>query len=108
MYLYRMVWSYLIIYLLLKGLSDDEKQEVLIPYMEGVALFVHRCAIDSTKNTAVLRSTIGLIGDLGQIFSNKMQAFVNQSYIDELIQSGIEDEEVEGVATWTLEVMMIL
>ena len=63
--------------------------------------FLHRSAADQNRSSEVLKSAVGLLGDLGQTFGAKMQGLYQMNFVPLLIQqAATADEEIREVAQW--------
>lgn len=87
----------------LQGLSSAKKQDMVIPAIDTIIDFL-RSASDEHRSDEVLKAAIGLLGDLGQIFGNKMLAVYNQPFVNILLQQGSQIEEISDVANWAQNV----
>jgi hypothetical protein len=66
-----------------------------------------RSAEDQNRSGEVLKSAVGLLGDLGQIYGVKMQGVYNQPFVAKLIEEAAHNgSESQEVATWTRSVRL--
>ena len=77
------------------------KQDILGQHIEGIINFVKICCEDQDKSEEVLSGLIGLIGDLGQAFGNKLIGFLSDKLIVKTVQEGTQFEDVAKTARWT-------
>lgn len=59
---------------ILQGLREGKRGELFAPYAEGVLLFLHAIATDAERDDAVLRTAVGVIGDLAHTLGAKVRA----------------------------------
>jgi hypothetical protein len=64
--------------------------------------------VNITYSTDVLKVSIGLIGDLGQIYQIKVISLIKQRFVDELIQVGLQDGDIiiQDTAQWAKQVRL--
>lgn len=90
---------------ILQGLKASNKQDSVLPFVEGIVEFLHRSAADENRSSEVLKSAVGLLGDLGQTFGAKMQPLYVMPFVSMLIQQGAQaDAEIQEVAQWAQSV----
>eukprot|EP01039_Chlorochromonas_danica_P011194 gene11194-12482_t len=86
---------------IVQGLKEVNKQDLMLPALETIVEFVHRSSVDTNRSEEVIKSAVGLLGDLGQSFGAKMLPVFEQPWTSQLIkhalQAGINAEEV---ANW--------
>lgn len=74
-------------------------------YLPSIVDFLRRSAEDTNRSGEVLKSAIGLLGDLGQAFGNKMLEVYNMPFVASLIQEGSQNgSDTQDVAEWTQSV----
>lgn len=68
--------------------------------------FLHRSAADENRTNEVLKSCVGLLGDMGQTFGIKMQALYQMPFVPMLIQqaSQSEEDDIREIAQWAQSV----
>lgn len=88
------------------GLKSAKKQNLMIEHLDAIIDFIQRCVSDSRKTADVLKSSIGLIGDLGQCFPQKMRSLFMDAQFNNLLQEAdsIGDEKAIEAAKWTRQV----
>ena len=89
---------------IIQGLKSANKQDSVWPAIESIIEFLQRSAMDENRSDEVLKSAVGLIGDLGQTFGAKMIPVFNQPFIQPLILQGISYEEIKDTAKWAQQV----
>lgn len=80
----------------------------MLPALETIVEFIHRSSVDANRSEEVIKSAVGLLGDLGQSFGAKMLPVFEQPWTSQLIkhalQAGINAEEVanwaHSVSSW--------
>lgn len=90
---------------ILHGLGEGQKLDVLIPHLDPVLTFMERCSTDQHRTTEVVKNCIALLGDLGQFFGNKMNSIYQQRYVQQLVQSGLQDPNLSEISQWTRQVI---
>lgn len=95
---------------ILQGLKAANKQDTILPFVEGIVEFLHRSAADENRSNDVLKSAVGLLGDLGQTFGAKMQPIYKMPFVPMLIQQGAQSDqpEIQEVAQWAQSVSSII
>jgi len=74
----------------------------MVPFLDRIVEFIGRCITDKHRNTAVLKSVVGLLGDLGHSFGARMRGFLSNQYVQAAIQEAMEgDDNLRTLAVWT-------
>lgn len=83
-----------------------EKQEVVAPYIETIMDLLRRLD-DKNKSSEVLKTAVGVLGDLGQTFGKRMHNLYLQPYVSSLVQQALVDDEddVKQVADWAQQMI---
>ncbi len=82
------------------------KQDIVLNSLEVIVEFLKRSAEDPHRSGEVLKSAVGLLGDLGQIYGVKMQGTYNQSFVSNLINEAAHNgTESQEIANWARTVM---
>lgn len=78
----------------------------MLPFVEGMVEFLHRSAADENRTSEVLKSCVGLLGDMGQTFGAKMQPIYQMPFVPALIQQAQQqgDDDIQEIAQWTQSV----
>lgn len=85
-------------------MKSANKQDSVWPAIEAIVEFLHRSALDENRSDEVLKSAVGLIGDLGQTFGSKMMPVFTQPFIQPLILQGLGFEDIKDTAKWAQQV----
>jgi importin subunit beta-1 len=91
------------------GFRSDSQINLLKPYVESIFAFIQSVATNSTadRTEPLLRSTVGLLGDLCNAFPNgELQSMLSMQAIPELIKearSRSYGQETRKTAAWTRE-----
>ena len=91
------------------GLRADEQINMLKPYVEAIFTFIQSVASNPSteRSEPLLRSTVGLLGDLCNAFPNgELQPMLSLQAIPELIKearSRVYGSETRKTAAWTRE-----
>lgn len=90
------------------GLKTGGKSEILLPYVNSIFTFLHLTLTDQDRTEAILRSSIGLLGDLAEAFPNgQLKEPLSSSWVSDLLKVGrtkIGGPETKKVAKWAKEV----
>jgi importin subunit beta-1 len=90
---------------IIQGLKEGHKQELLLPALETIVDFIQRSACDQNRSDEVLKSSVGLLGDLGQSFGAKMLPVFQMPFVNTIINQALtEGIGAEEVANWTKSV----
>lgn len=89
--------------------KSSQKPEVLLPYVNPIFTFLHLCLTDQDRTEYILRSSIGLIGDLAETFpAGQLKEALNSSWISDILKQGRTKQsgglETRKVAKWAKEV----
>ena len=77
----------------------------MLPFVEGIVEFLHRSTVQPHTSNDVIKSAVGLLGDLGQTFGSKMQPVYQMPFVPALIQqAAVADSDIQEVAQWTQSV----
>lgn len=91
---------------ILQGLKAANKQDIVLNSLEIIVEFLKRSAEDPHRSGEVLKSAVGLLGDLGQIYGVKMQGTYNQSFVSNLINEAAHNgTESQEIANWARTVI---
>lgn len=74
---------------ILQGLKTDNKQEVMVSSLETIVDFMKRSGEDENRSEDVLKSVVGLIGDLGQAFGPRMKVTFSAPFINALLKEAL-------------------
>lgn len=87
-------------------MKAGNKQDTVMPFVDGMVEFLHRSAADENRTNEVLKACVGLLGDLGQTFGVKMQQLYQMPFVPMLIQQAAQadDEDIQEVAQWAQSV----
>ncbi len=87
-------------------MREAKKENLIITYIENIINFIHRSTSDTHCEPAVLKGSIGLLGDLGVAFGTRMAAIFNQPYVLQMLQEGRQYEDMSQIVSWTQGVMI--
>eukprot|EP01031_Cornospumella_fuschlensis_P005146 gene5146-6420_t len=86
---------------IIQGLKEANQQDLMMPGLMGVAEFIQRAGCDPNRSDEVLKSCVGLIGDMGQSYGAKIQSFLQQEFVNKLINDALLGQcNAEEVANW--------
>jgi importin subunit beta-1 len=74
---------------IVQGLKTGEKAALLMPYISQIFTFMSICYHDIEKSVEMIRSSIGLLGDLAETFpSGELKMFLTQDWIQAMLKEG--------------------
>lgn len=78
---------------------------MVAPYIDTIMDLLRRID-DKNKSSEVLKTAVGVLGDLGQTFGKRMHNLYLQPFVSSLVQQALTDEEddVKQVADWSQSV----
>lgn len=86
---------------IIQGLSVANKQHIVEPSLRRIVEFLQRSAEDENRSGEVLKNAVGLIGDLGQTYREKMMVVFNQPFVSKLIQEARQNgSDSQEIALW--------
>eukprot|EP00474_Spongospora_subterranea_P008852 CRZ09310.1 hypothetical protein [Spongospora subterranea] len=87
---------------IIAGLADDNKAAEFQPFIPPIINLLTLIANDPDRETGVLSSSIGLIGDLIQNLGEAMRPFLEAPCVHSLLQQGlgVNDKSVVDSARW--------
>lgn len=81
---------------------------ILLPYIDSIFTFLHLILTDQDRTEVILRSSIGLIGDLAEAFPRgELKEILKSDWVAECLKSGrtkMGGAETKKVAKWAKEV----
>ena len=90
------------------GLKTGAKVDILLPHVNSILTFLHLTLTDQDRTEAILRSSIGLLGDLAEAFpGGELKEALSGPWVGELLKVGrtkIGGPETKKVAKWAREV----
>lgn len=90
---------------IIQGLTEDNKQDAVNPFVEKMVDFIRRCSEDclteSHSNSGVLKALIALLGDLGAFFGRKVVAVLTAPYVVQVLRLGNEDSDLKAITEFT-------
>ncbi|BGP03309.1 Importin subunit beta-1 [Rhodotorula toruloides] len=91
------------------GLKTGGKVDILLPYISDIFAFLHLVLTDQDRTEAILRSAIGLLGDLAEAFPNgQLKEPLSSSWVADLLKAGrtkMGGSETKKVAKWAREMV---
>jgi len=94
------------------GLKTGGKADLLLPYIADVFTFLHLTLTDQDRSETILRSAIGLLGDLAEAFPNgQLKEPLNSPWVGDLLKAGrtkLGGSETKKVAKWAREVRRLV
>lgn len=84
---------------------------ILLPYISPIFEFLHLILTDQERTETILRSAIGLIGDLAECFSKgELKEVLSSGWVTECLKNGrtkMGGPETKRVAKWAKEVRFL-
>ncbi|KAI7907779.1 armadillo-type protein [Cokeromyces recurvatus] len=71
---------------IVQGLNGTTHANMLLPFLPHVFDFIHFIATDPNRNDSLVRSIIGLLGDLAETFEGQLKQFFMQDWITALLR----------------------
>lgn len=82
---------------------------MVLQFIEAIVEFLSRSATDSNRSGEVLKSAVGLLGDLGQSFGPKVAQIYRLPVVGAIfLQASQDDEDTKEVAVWAKQVLLLL
>lgn len=90
---------------IVQGLTGANKQDVIFPYVEGMASFIGQCTNDPYCNESVSKAAVGLVGDLGSSFGSKLRHIYSVPYFMQFLQRMASTHpEWSSLTSWAIDV----
>ena len=93
---------------IVSGFKTGGKADVLLPYIGGVFGFLHLALTDQDRTEGILRSAIGVIGDLAEAFPNgQLKEPLSSPWVADILKAGrtkLGGSETKKVTKWAREV----
>lgn len=94
---------------IVSAFKSTPKAEVLLNHVNSIFTFLHLCLTDQDRTEHILKSSIGLIGDLAEAFPNgQLREALNSAWITDILKQGRTKHsggpETRKVAKWAKEV----
>lgn len=87
---------------IVQGLASANMQDTIFMHIEAIVDFVRRSAQDPNRSGEVLKTSVGLLGDLGQIYKAKSKPLFDLPFVKELIDEALQNgSDAQEVAAWT-------
>ncbi|GAA5945153.1 karyopherin beta [Sporobolomyces koalae] len=94
---------------IVSGFKTGGKADVLLPYIGGVFGFLHLALTDQDRTETILRSAIGVIGDLAEAFPNgQLREPLSSPWVAEILKAGrtkLGGSETKKVTKWAREMV---
>lgn len=85
---------------IVQGMQDGNKQMVVASAIDGIINFVHRSTADEHCTISVLKGAVGLLGDLGSCYGNRMQQIYSQPFVAAVLSKSRQYEELQQLTQW--------
>jgi importin subunit beta-1 len=93
---------------MIQGLKEANQQDLILPGLGPVAEFIQRAGCDTNRSDEVLKTAVGLIGDIGQSYGAKVLAFLQQGFVSNMINDALLGQcNAEEVANWAKSVSIV-
>ncbi|CAG8433275.1 4156_t:CDS:10 [Diversispora eburnea] len=95
---------------IVQGLKTGEKAELLLRYIEQIFNFLNMTWNDHEKTEMIIRSMIGLIGDLAEAFqSGQLQQWFQSEFVSQVLKEGRNNRSLPNgtreVSRWAREMV---
>lgn len=94
---------------IIAGLKSANKTDLLLPHVPTICAFLHVVATDQDQTEELLKGTLGIIGDLAEVFSNgQIKVALDQQWIAEALKTGrtrVGGPETKKLAKWAKEMV---
>lgn len=94
---------------IIAGLKWANKTDLILPHVPTICAFLHVVATDQDQTDELLKGTLGIIGDLAEIFANgQIKGALDQQWIAEVLKSGrtrVGGPETKKLAKWAKEMV---
>lgn len=90
---------------IIQGLAEGGKMNLLLPYVEAIFQFLELISTEGHYDMGVLGKSIGLIGDLATCAGSTVGRYLNQPFVQALLQAGrtCNDNTIQGTTAWATE-----
>ncbi|KAG8465477.1 hypothetical protein KFE25_002784 [Diacronema lutheri] len=87
---------------ILQGLREDSRGDLFLPFVEPVFHFLHAISITTERDDAVLRTAVGVVGDIAHTLGPKVAHMLQQESIKALVREARKSDNpaTKQVATW--------
>jgi len=75
---------------IIQGLKDGGKVDLLVPYTEHIIGFLEMLSNDANHDEAVLRNSIGCLGDLASSLGPRIRDYVSRPFVQTLLKEGTD------------------
>lgn len=86
----------------------EDKQDIVLPYLEKILEFAARCGQDSIiparRSDGVVKALVALLGDLGVFVGSYAVPLLSQPFVQQLISECSQDEDTVEIARYTRDV----
>jgi len=94
---------------IIAGLKSASKTDLILPHVPTICTFLHVVVTDQDQTEELLKGSLGIIGDLAEIFSNgQIKAALDQQWIAEALKTGrtrLGGPETKKLAKWAKEMV---
>ncbi|KDE02353.1 hypothetical protein MVLG_07086 [Microbotryum lychnidis-dioicae p1A1 Lamole] len=94
---------------IVSGLKTVSKSDILLPYLNSIFAFVHLALSDPDRTETLLRSAIGLIGDIAEAFpEGQLREALTSPWVADMLKAGrtkLGGSETKKVSKWAKEMV---
>ncbi|SCV73049.1 BQ2448_6974 [Microbotryum intermedium] len=94
---------------IVSGLKTGSKSDIILPYLNSIFAFVHLALSDPDRTETLLRSAIGLIGDIAEAFpEGQLRESLSSTWVAEMLKAGrtkLGGSETKKIAKWAKEMV---
>jgi hypothetical protein len=89
-------------------LKTENKQDVLLPFLEKILEFASRCGEDSMiqprRSDGVVKALVALLGDLGVFVGSYAVPLLSRPFVQQLLSECSQDDDTAEIAHYTRDV----
>ncbi|SDA02376.1 BZ3501_MvSof-1269-A2-R1_Chr12-3g03566 [Microbotryum saponariae] len=94
---------------IVSGLKSGSKSDILLPYLNSIFAFVHQALSDPDRTETLLRSAIGLVGDIAEAFpEGQLTEALGSPWVADMLKAGrtkLGSSETKKVSKWAKEMV---
>lgn len=92
---------------ILQGLTEAKKQDLVFPALATIVDFLQRSGTDENRSDEVLKSAVGILGDLGMTYGARVQPIYRMPFVAQILKDALEaDDDTKQIAQWAQEVRL--
>ncbi|CAM9708140.1 unnamed protein product, partial [Phaeothamnion confervicola] len=90
---------------IINGLNDDDKAQLMLPYLPHIVQFLTAVAQNETRSDDVTSKTVGLIGDIAKNIGPSAKPALSVPQLGQLVKRELQsdDDTQKSTAQWALK-----